>query len=50
MEPGVSAPVHLLTWVRDTEEEDDESEGEEAEQSRPAQLCLRCRAIELGDN
>lgn len=46
--PGIAAPVHLLMWTRDTEEEDDESEGEEAEQSRPAELCLNCRAISVG--
>jgi ATP-dependent helicase YprA (DUF1998 family) len=48
IEPGVSVPIHLLTWTRDTEEEDDESEGEEVELSRPAELCLRCHALTLG--
>ncbi len=48
IEPGVSVPIHLLTWTRDMEEEDDESEGEEVELSRPAELCLRCHALSLG--
>ena len=48
IEPGVSANIHILTWTADTEAEDDENENEEAEASRPAQLCLHCRAISLG--
>jgi hypothetical protein len=50
IEPGVSADIHILTWTPEGEAEDDESEGDEAESSRPAQLCLNpnCRAVSLG--
>ena len=51
VQPGVSRPVHLLSWNNDSQQEQDDGEEDQADapSNREASLCLSCHALSLGD-
>ena len=51
IQPGVSRPVHLLSWDTDAQQEQEEEEEDQADAKteREASLCLNCCALSLGD-
>ncbi len=44
--PGVSRPTHLLSWLTDASET--EEDDEDSEDDRQAHLCMNCRGLSLG--